>query len=163
MSTEESLRVLSQALRLENEGLAFYLQAATETIDPKGKALFASLADDERKHQAMIRQQLHAVEGNGVYVLLPNLNVEPIDLAQPIFPPDKSDVEKRTGANPNELDVLFLAIDNEIKSYDLYRNAAQKASDPGKQMYQWLAAAEMVHFNLLMSNWEAISGNSGWV
>src|SRR5450756_2394421 len=63
MSSVESLRALSQALRLETEGLAFYLQAATETIDPKGKALFASLADDERKHQEMIRQQLHAVEG----------------------------------------------------------------------------------------------------
>lgn len=163
MSSVESLRALSQALRLETEGLAFYLQAATETIDPKGKALFASLADDERKHQEMIRQQLHAVEGNGVYVLLPNLSVQPIDLAQPLFPPTKSAVEKRMGANPNELDVLYLAIENEIKSYDLYRNEAQKASAAGKQMYEWLAAAEMVHFNLLMSNWEAISGNSGWV
>lgn len=163
MSSVESLRALSQALRLETEGLAFYLQAATETIDPKGKALFASLADDERKHQEMIRQQLHAVEGNGVYVLLPNLNVQPIDLAQPIFPPDKSAMEQRTGENPNELEVLLIAIDNEIKSYDLYRNEAQKARDPGKQMYQWLSAAEMVHFNLLMSNWEAINGNSGWV
>ena len=163
MSSMESLQALSQALRLETEGLAFYLQAATQTSDPKGKALFISLADDERKHQEMIRKQLHAVEGNGAYVLLPNLNVKPIDLSQPLFPPGKLAVEKRTGEEPSELEDLNLAIGNEIKSYDLYRNEALKANDAGKHMYQWLAAAEMVHFNLLMSNWEAISGSGGWV
>jgi len=163
MSSVESLRVLSQALRLETEGLAFYLQAATETIDLKGKALFASLADDERKHQDMIRKQLHAVEGNGVYVLLPNLSVQPIDLNQPLFPPEKAAVEKRLGDNPGELDVLNIAIENEIKSYDLYRAQAMTVSGPAKPMYQWLASAEMVHFNLLMSNWEAINSSGGWV
>jgi rubrerythrin len=163
MSSVESLQVLSQALKLETEGLAFYLQAATEAIDPKGKALFASLADDERKHQDMIRKQLHAVEGNGVYVLLPNLNVQPIDLAQPIFAPAKTAAEQRSLEDLNELEVLTIAINNEIKSYDLYRKEALKVSGAGKLMYQWLAAAEMVHFNILMSNWEGINGNTGWV
>jgi rubrerythrin len=163
MSTVESLRALSQALRLETEGLAFYLQAAVESFDPKGKALFTSLADDERKHQDMIRQQLHAVEGNGAYVLLPNPDVQPIDLSQPIFPPGASAVAKRTGDDPSELEVLNLAIENEIKSYDLYRSEAPKASGAGKAMYQWLAAAEMVHFNLLMSNWEAINTGGGFI
>ena len=33
------------------------------------------LADDERLHADMIQRQLHAIEGDGVYVLLPNLQV----------------------------------------------------------------------------------------
>lgn len=159
----DTLQVLSQALRLEIEGLAFYLKAAEETIDSTGKALFLSLADDERKHQAMIREQLHAVEGNGKYVLLPDLNVQPIDLAKPLFPPERADVQKRTGPDPSELDVLFLAIDNEIKSYDLYRAAAAETTGAAQQMYRWLASAEMTHFNLLMSNWEAMDGHGSWV
>jgi rubrerythrin len=163
MSKVDSLQVLSQALKLENDGLAFYLQAAAETIDPKGKTLFASLADDERKHQSMIRRQLAAIEGEGEYVLLPDLSVQPIDLTQPIFPPGKAALDERIGASPNEIEVLNIALDNEIRSYDLYRNEAQKTSGAGKKMYQWLATAEMGHFNLLMTNWEAINSGGGWV
>ncbi|MCE5258026.1 MAG: ferritin family protein [Chloroflexi bacterium] len=163
MSAIDSLHVLSQAARLETEGLAFYLKAAAETVDPRGKALFMSLADDERKHKDMILTQLHAVEGDGMYVLLPNLNVEPIDLGQPLFPPSVADVEKKIGADPTEQEVLFLAMENEIKSYDLYRVEVPKTTGPAQQMYRWLASAEMTHFNLLMSNWEALEARGTWV
>jgi len=163
MAAIDALHVLSQAVKLETDGLAFYLQAAADTVDPKGKALFLSLADDERKHKDMILTQLHAVEGNGEYVLLPDLNVEPVDLGRPLFPPAAADVEKKIGANPSEQDVLFLAMDNEIKSYDLYRAEAQKTTGPAQQMYRWLASAEMTHFNLLMSNWEALESRGTWV
>ena len=51
----------------------------------------------------------------------------------------------------------MLALENEIKSYDLYRNAADETDDAaGKQMYTWLASAERSHFNMLMSNYEAL-------
>jgi len=163
MSAVDALRVLSQAAKLETDGLAFYLKAAAETVDPKGKALFKSLADDERKHKDMILRQLHAVEGNGEYVLLPDLNVEPIDLNQPIFPPSTADVTQKIGAEPTEQDVLFLAIDNEIKSYDLYRAEVQTTPGSAPQMYRWLASAELTHFNLLMSNWEAQQARGTWV
>jgi len=163
MTAIDALQVLSQALRLETEGMAFYMQAATETLDPKGKELFKSLADDERKHKDMIIRQLHALEGGGDYVLLPNMNVAPIDLAKPLFPPSKEDVVQRTGEYPTEQDALFLAMENEIKSYDLYRAEAQKTTGAAQQMYQWLASAEMTHFNLLMSNWEALNANGTWV
>lgn len=163
MAAIDALHVLSQAVKLETDGLAFYLQAAADTVDPKGKALFLSLADDERKHKDMILTQLHAVEGNGAYVLLPDLNVEPVDLGQPLFPPAAADVEKKIGANPSEQDVLFLAMDMEIKSYDLYRAEVQKTTGPAQQMYRWLASAEMTHFNLLMSNWEALESRGTWV
>ena len=67
------------------------------------------------------------------------------------------------GANPNELDALHVALENEVKSYDLYRTAAAETSDAaGKAMYEWLASAEMTHFNLLMSNYEAIVPRGGW-
>ena len=51
-----------------------------------------------------------------------------------------------------------MALENEIKSYDLYVKAAQETVEAaGKQMYQWLASAERTHFNLLMSNYDAMS------
>jgi rubrerythrin len=157
-----SLKVLSQALRLEQDGKAFYVKAAEETQDAKGKALFLSLADDEVMHAQMIQRQLHALEGDGKYVLLPDLKAQPIDLNTRLFPPDK--VAEKTGVNPSDIDALHVALDNEIQSYELYASAAKQATDAAaKQLYAWLASAETTHFNLLMSNYESIVSLGGWV
>lgn len=164
MNKQQALQALSQALKLEQQGRAFYLQAAEETVDAKGKALFLSLADDEVKHAEMIQRQLHALEGNGAYVLLPDLDVKPIDLGKELFPPERKKVDERIGVDPREIDALHVAIDNEIQSYNLYKKAAQETTDEtGKQMYLWLADAEVGHFNLLMSNYESLVSMGGWV
>jgi len=158
---DKSLTVLSQALKLEQEGRAFYLQAAEKTQDAKGKAMFLSLADDEAKHAEMIQRQLHALEGGGAYVLLPDLNVESIDTDSKLFAPEN--LEEKMGDKPSDIQALHVALENEVASYDLYHAAAQKIADPaGKQMYQWLAGAERTHFNLLMLNYESLVDRGGW-
>ena len=57
---EITLRMLERALEIEQEGLQFYLKAAQTTEDDKGKEMFATLADDEAKHQALIERQRNA-------------------------------------------------------------------------------------------------------
>lgn len=164
MADNKALAALSQALKLEKEGRAFYLKAAEELLDSRGKALFASLADDELKHAEMIQRQLHMIEGGGAYVLLPDLSAPDIDLGAKLFPPDAKAIERKIGVEPNELEILTLALENEIKSYDLYTEAARnETNEAGKRMYVWLASAELTHFNLLMSNWESLSAQGGWV
>jgi len=163
MTTQAALQVLSQALKLEREGRAFYLKAADEALDEKGQAMFLSLADDERLHAEMVERQIHALEGQGVYVLLPDLKAPRIDLNARLFPPKREDVAAKVGANPNELDALHVALEAEIKSYDLYRTAASTTDDAaGKSMYQWLASAELTHFHLLMSNYQSLVDRGGW-
>lgn len=160
----KALTALSQALKLEQEGRQFYLKAAEETVDAHGKAMFLSLADDEKMHAEMIQRQLHAIEGDGAYVLLPDLAAKAIDLDAKLFPPEQRAIERKIGVNPSEIDALHVALENEIKSYDLYRAAAKEANESaGKQMYQWLASAELTHFNLLMSNYESLVAGGGWV
>ncbi len=165
MSTKDAaLQALSQALRLEQEGRAFYLQAAKDTVDEKGQAMFQSLADDEAKHADMIQRQFHAIEGGGDYVLLPDLQAVEIDLGKKLFPPDADVIRSAADQATNELEVLHLALGNEIKSYDLYCEAAKSTDDEaGRAMYAWLAQAEMEHFDLLMSNWESLTAMGGWV
>ncbi|MBC7240520.1 MAG: ferritin family protein [Chloroflexi bacterium] len=158
------MTALSQALKLEREGRAFYLKAAEEVRDERCRKTFLSLADDERMHEEMIVRQLHMLEGSGRYVLLPDLDAPAIDLNAKIFPPDWGRAAERVRPGANELDALHLALENEIKSYDLYRHAALETEDEaGKRMYTWLAGAEMTHFNLLMANYEAIVREGGWV
>lgn len=162
-ATQKALTALTQALKLEKEGRAFYLKAAQETLDATGHTIFLSLADDERLHAEMVERQLHAIEGQGVYVLLPDLKAPAIDLNARLFPPKRKDVAAKVGANPNELDALHVALENEVKSYDLYRTAASETSDAaGRGMYEWLANAELTHFNLLMGNYQSLVDRGGW-
>lgn len=160
----KAVEILSQALKLEQEGREFYLKAAEETLNEKGRAMFLSLADDERMHAEMVLRQLHSLEGGGSYVLLPVLSVRPIDLEAKIFPPERAEIEKRIGLDPNELDALHVALENEMRSYDLYRAAAKATEDEaGRRLYEWLTNAELTHFNLLMNNYEALVALGGWV
>lgn len=163
MVTKSALKPLSQALKLEREGRAFYIKAADEALDDKARAMFLSLADDERLHAEMIERQLHALEGEGQYVLLPDLKAPRIDLNARLFPPERDKIAAKVGANPNELDALHVALENEVKSYDLYRGAADAAKvAAAKEMYTWLAAAELTHYNLLMANYESLVDRGGW-
>jgi len=159
---DNALQVLSQALKLEHEGQAFYNQAAESTLDAKGKTMFSALADDEARHAEMIQRQLHALEGDGKYVLLPDLDAPAIDLGAKLFAPDK--VEAKAGVSASDIDALHIAIENEIKSYELYAAAAKSSDDPNAiQLYGWLASAETTHFNLLMSNYESLVSLGGWI
>ena len=160
----EALTALSQALRLEHEGRAFYLQVAEKTRDATCRATFLSLADDERMHGEMIERQLHALEGEGQYVLLPDISAPDIDLGAKLFAPSRAQAVAKAGSHVLDIDALHLALEMEIKSYDLYRQAAQRTPDAaGAQMYRWLASAEMTHFNLLMGNYEGLVTRSSWV
>ena len=164
MDSEQALAVLSQALKLEREGRAFYLQAAKATVDAKGKEVFASLAADEQKHAEMILRQLDAVEGNGAFVPLPDVNVIPIDANARIFPLSAKEIRSKVGVDSNALEAIQVALENEVRSYDLYREASQETDDlVAKALYTWLVQAEHTHFELLMSNWQSLSGMGGWV
>ncbi len=163
-SQAQALQVLSQALQLEKDGEAFYLEAANQVKDERCQRTFRSLADDERQHQEMILRQLHAVEGDGKYVLLPDVTAERIDLQERLFPPAGPELKDRLRRAYDELSALQVALENEIKSFDLYRRAAAEADqDAARQMYTWLAGAERTHFNMLMANYETISSEASWV
>jgi rubrerythrin len=161
---DQVLAALGRALKLEQDGYAFYTQAAARVQDPTCKQTMLSLADDEKIHEAMIVRQLEAMSEEGDFVVLPNVEPVHADLAAAILPPDPAQVEQRVSEHADELDALLLAMEVEVRSYDLYRQgAAETASPAGREMYQWLAAAEMTHFNLLMSNYEALNTPSSWV
>ncbi len=161
---EKAYKALQQALRLEKEGQAFYLQAADETLDEHGREMFLSLADDESKHAEMVQRQIKALQDTGEYVAIEDLSVEAIDLEDQLFPPERDAVEEKIGSNPSDLDALHIALENEIESFDLYRQAANSVEDEAAyQMYCWLASAERQHFDLLMNNYRALSQGGGFV
>jgi rubrerythrin len=157
-----ALQALRRAIRLEEDGYRFYPEAAERTTDPRGKEMFLSLADDEKLHLRIVRDQYEALSGGKGWISFPEtmeMGGKSIDLDKPLFPPEKEAISPRA----SDTDALLFALQIENQSYELYRKAAAETADPaGKKMYQFLASQERTHFDILMLNYEQLVSSGSW-
>lgn len=158
------LQVLRQAMRLEQDGYKFYTEAAERTTDERGREMFLSLADDEKLHLRIVRDQHEILSAGKEWVSFSeDLEVKPVDLDKPLFPPGREALEDAIGPDASEADALLFAMQKENESYELYRKAAAETDDPaGKDMYQRLAGYEGIHFDVLMVNYEHLISTGSW-
>ena len=162
--TGAALSALKQALELETRGYQFYEQAAERTVDPKGSAMFRSLAGDEVLHQQVIERQIKALDAGQGWVLPDDAGEIQADLVTPLFPEGKLELEKAIQPDASDLDALLFALKIENDSFNLYAEQAQAARDPNARgLYEYLVDAERTHFNLLMLNYESLNSKAGWV
>jgi rubrerythrin len=159
-----ALQALLQAIRLEQDGYKFYAEVAERMADPRGREMFLSLADDEKLHLRIVRDQYEALNaGKGWVSFSEVLDLKPVDLDKPLFSPGGEAVEKAIAPDASDADALLFALQKENESYELYRKAAAETADPaGKDMYQRLASYERVHFDILMLNYEHLVSTGSW-
>ena len=164
MGKDAAMVALQEALELEQRGQAFYTEAAERTVNETGKEMYRSLADDEVLHAKMIQRQIDALEqGEGWQA--PDVAPEgEVDLDSPLFPEGEEELAEAVQPDAGEREALLFALKIENDSFDLYQKQAKGATDPNaRQMYEYLAAAERTHFNLLMTNYESLERYGGWV
>lgn len=160
---ESALKALQEGMRLEQEGLAFYREAAKRTTSVKGQHLFRSLAQDESMHQRLIQRQIDHLSAKGRWREIPQAKGEKADLSQPVFPQGREGLEQAVKADATEAEALILALEFETKGYEMYRREAEAVTDPAaREMYEFLATQERAHFDLLMANYESMVHYGGW-
>lgn len=149
---------LNQALELEQEGRDFYLRMAERVSDLAAQDTFLTLAEYEKGHAELIESQINQIETCGIFVRLPGIEPVEIDIDQQLYPP-VMDMTRDLGEHTTEIQAMHMALDLEIRSYDLYRRAVIRTVDPaGQEMYRWLISSELSHFNLLMADYQAMTG-----
>lgn len=160
---KSALKALEEGMRLEQEGLAFYREAAKRTKSKKGQQVFRSLAQDEALHQRLIQRQIDHLSARGKWREIPQAKGERVDLSQSIFPQGREGLEKAVRADASETEALIVALEFETKGYAMYRREAEAVVDAAaREMYEFLAAQERAHFDLLMVNYESIVHTGGW-
>ncbi len=154
--------VLELAMRREKEGHEFYLRAASGTSNAKGKHMFEWLAQEETKHYQKLESELQALSRTGQWrppgARSTDKASEPIKRTE--FP-RLAEVAGDIQPNAGELDALHTGIAAEKQAVELYRHAAENASDAGvKDMFLKLVQEEQGHLDLLESEheWLAQSG-----
>jgi len=160
---KDALKVLEEAKCLEQEGQAFYGKAAERITSKKGREMFLSLVKDEVMHERLIQRQIDALASAGNWVELSQAQGAKCDLSQPIFPKGREGLAKAVKADATDTEALIVALEMENNSFELYKRAAETAQDPAaRQMYEFLASQERVHFDLLMANYESMVQLGGW-
>lgn len=160
MQDNDNLKALQTAARLETDGRAYYLRQAERHDDPCAKELFNTLADQELHHLSMVRKAYDALSMGGKWLAFAEAAK-----AAPVGPLAPFEMLKRDlQPDANDTDALLNAIQFENESFALYFGESQRVSDPAaRQMYQYLAAAERGHFDLLMLNYENMLQVGAWL
>jgi len=146
-------------MKLETDGQMFYETLAAAMTDPEAAAMFKQLAADEVTHYNYIERQYEALEAGKGWAAIPEMaTVKVIEATSVVFPPEKQ-VLTELPPHPTEADALLFALGIEDKSFKLYYNSAQIATDPeAQQLFRQLASAEQTHFNVLMGRYESRYG-----
>jgi rubrerythrin len=159
----DALQALHTALTLEQDGRRFYSSAAERTSEPKGKAMFRALADDEVLHAKVIQGQIDSLTRQGGWVLPEGIGEAAADLDTPLFPEGTAAFQDAVRSDASDMDALLFALKLENDSFDLYVEQAKAVQDPNaRRVYEYLADAERTHFDLLMLNYESLSTAGIW-
>jgi len=146
---------LDYAIQLERDGQAFYAKAAAETKSPLGRKMYESLAADERRHEAILRdvakKMAVSLEGD-----LPKQRL--VTLFATLGP----DLKAQLGADPSDSAVIGKAIEMEKASVDLYQKQGAASDAAQRALYERLAQEEAQHVDILRNTLTYLDRTASW-
>ena len=159
---QKLIETLQVALKLETEGKALFLQAASETKSKLAKQTFEFLAKEEDKHIENIKlfydtllesdvSKLPDLEDSNANEKLESFNVK-LESLREEFKPTSTDIE-----------AYHLALKFENGAEEFYKEQLDQAVDPKiKKFYKWLEAEETMHSRLINSCLKFVENPTDW-
>lgn len=143
---ETRLEALKQALKMEEDGKAYYEQARKTTKNDMGKKIFESLIKAEEAHIRKIKELHASLEETGAWPDQVPYG-DDAQITKNIFTEAMSAVAKSVGGTADDLEALKLAATMETKGKKFYESQAEGTDDPfEKKFYLLLAHEEGAHF-----------------
>ena len=138
------------SLFIEKEGLGFYEKAAKNVLEPKVKAMFLRLAEEEREHIQILQTKLQflkpAISGKGKTRRKIDLYIKD-ELTDKIFPASENNLVNKF---KNDLEALEYGIESEKRSVEILNGLllSEKKLDV-KTIFAHLVVEEKKHLILL--------------
>jgi rubrerythrin len=143
MATEKQ-DVIAAAIRLEQDGREFYLEAAAKSDSDLAQGTFEALADDELRHMEYIRQ-VSAGEDT-----LQSVNQRTYQRLRGIFAGVPDEVREAVASASGDIEALNLAIEREEQSRVAYERWGKEAeTEELRSLCELLTGAELFHRQLL--------------
>jgi Fur family transcriptional regulator, ferric uptake regulator len=146
----DALRI---AIATERSGFEFYLRASRAAADPRGRAVLAKLADEERGHLATLEQRYQRLLAQD-----PRLESRPTFLffkgaANGLFSAGAEQVARGV----DDKQALMIGIRCERASHRFFKRYGEKFEDTeGRQVFLEFASEERGHLELLIRAYRAL-------
>lgn len=158
----KTIDVLQLAVRMETEGKEFYRKAAEKSSNRLAEDLFQRLSEEEDIHRRRFEQIYEAFrrERNWPAVQPPSDEGQAL---KSLFGEATRALGHKVQVAPSELEAIKVAIDMEVKSYDLYHSRSKEAASPvERRFYEALAGEERGHQLALSDAYEYLTDPAGW-
>jgi len=158
MTNKDRINALKTAIKLEEDGNAFYLKASEKITQNFAKEMFKSLADAEDKHLKVVNTIYERLKKGGKWQKLVIPMTDPKTVT--VFPEELGMSEEELSESVNVLDI---AIRMEEESIKLYDGLLEKAVDPfEKRFYIVLSNEEREHYLDLSDYRDYLQDPAGW-
>jgi len=158
----KTIEVLQLAVRMEVEGKEFYQKASQKSSNKLAKELFQQLANEEDVHRRKFVEIYEALRRGQHWP-----DVEPPSEKGKKIKSLFAEATKALGSKfkvaESELEAIKIAMDMEVKSYNLYHSRSEESTLPvEKRFYDTLAGEERGHHLALVDSYEYLSDPAGW-
>jgi rubrerythrin len=144
------------ARSMETDAVDFYTEAAEKTSHPIGKRMFLSIAEDEKRHIAMIEVLLKGLD-------ITYDSIDPMEKVKSVFAEHKDEMQERLAATGDDKEALKIAMEMEKKGYDFYVKAASEATDgKSKALFERLVLEEQKHYKIFSNTYAFLDDTGNW-
>lgn len=153
--------VIRTAIKMEQDGINFYHGAAQKISHPFGKKMLLSFVEDEEKHIIALKNILIELKFSDFDRFFKEKT--PREKIKTIFGKAKSDTKKKILVHSNELKVLKIGMDLELKSVEFYRNGLEKTQESHlKDFFKRLVEEEKEHYQILQNTYSYLKDSRDW-
>ncbi len=173
---QDVLAILALAIKNEKMGMDFYAEAARRSPDERGRKTFERLAEMEEEHIRILLAEYEVAQKGegwlpseealalGRQMDITTLPEPPAEMAEGVLlPPYIFPSPEEAPGIKGDIAVLEYGMKMEQRSYDLYKDAMEKSTDPtAKGLYARLMEEENRHYKLLQEAHSYLSANETW-
>ncbi|MCX6640681.1 MAG: ferritin family protein [bacterium] len=162
---KEELEALAVALKTEEDGYQYYKDSSERTQHPVAKKFFATLAQDENEHIALIKEfyEFLKKDPTGGSVKLPDAPGDLKKRLHTIFGDAHKKIAKNVPPDTSILQVYKHAMDLETKAANFYKERLAITIFPAaRKFYDWLFHFESYHYRMLSETLGYLENPEQW-
>lgn len=156
MHPEENMNAIEIAIKMENDAIDFYREAADRVQNPVGKKMFLSITEDEKRHLQLLSQIFNEID-------IKLENVSPMKNIQTVFQSMKDAMMQKVAASKDELEAFKIAMQMEKEGLEFYKKAeAEAPAAREKALFERLVKEEEQHYAIFANTYDFMSDTGNW-
>lgn len=149
--------IVKTAIRLEEDGVKFYLDVAKRSKNEMVQSMFKSLAEEELRHIKWIQENFPGADQAKQF------NEDLYSNLKKVFTDIPASLKDEATGTGDDIKAVKIAIDMENKSAQIYSEWVNKSDDETiKDMFKALAETEKGHRKLLENTLEFLQHPEDW-